>query len=89
MTVYTAWHDIHKITENKGIMINIVDTEDIPHKHTFTNEVKARQGHIEVKLINTSLIAADWFTGVCFRHPSLNPINDSQIKDYPAATCFN
>ena len=65
-------------------MINIVE-EDIPHKHTFTDEVKARHRHIEVKLINTSFIAADWFTSVCFRHPSLNPINDSQIKDYPAA----
>ena len=24
--------------------------------------------------------------GVCFRHPSLNPVNDSQTKDYPAHT---
>ena len=23
--------------------------------------------------------------GVCLRHPSLNPVNDSQIKDYLAA----
>ena len=27
----------------------------------------------------------NWLIGVCFRHPSLNPVNDSQIKDYPAA----
>ena len=29
-------------------MINIVDTEDIPHKRTLTDEVKARHRHIEV-----------------------------------------
>ena len=26
-----------------------------------------------------------WLIGVYFRHPSLNHVNDSQIKDYPAA----
>ena len=40
-------------------MINIVDSEDIPLKHTFTDEVKARHRHIEVQLIDTILIAAD------------------------------
>ena len=29
-------------------MINIVDTENIPHKRTFNDEVKARHQYIEV-----------------------------------------
>ena len=36
-------------------------------------------------LIDQSNFSWVWLIGVCSRHPSLNPVNDSQIKDYPAA----